>query len=124
MNKPFLIEVVGCTWDAYWNYNNLGKLIALPSFIYMRKIVKNSKYVIYVTNKFLQKRYPTNGINTNCSNVYLKEIDECVLRKRLDKINNLRVQDKIILGTAAAVDVKNKGQQYVIKALGKLKNKE
>ena len=123
LNKPFLVEVVGCTWDAYWNYSLLGKLVALPSYLYMRYAVKNAKYVIYVTNKFLQRRYPTKGIYTNCSNVFIKEINENILKKRLNKINDLNNKNKVILGTAAAVNVKYKGQQYVIRALGELKKR-
>lgn len=121
MNKPFLIEVVGCAWDAYWNYNILGKIIALPSYLYMKKAVKNAEYVVYVTNEFLQKRYPTLGKSTNCSNVQLNDFNNSILEKRLHKIKKLNKNSKIIIGTTAAVDVKYKGQQYVIKALAKLK---
>lgn len=121
MKKPVLVEVVGCAWDAYWNYSLLGKLIAYPMYMYMKKIVKDAKHVIYVTNEFLQKRYPTSGKQTNCSNVYLYEINDSILKKRLNKINSLNNNSKIVIGTTAAVDVKYKGQQYVIKALAKLK---
>ena len=51
----------------------------------------------------------------------LKEFDDNVLMNRLNKINTMKNNNKIVLGTIAAVDVRYKGQQYVIRALGKLK---
>lgn len=99
----------------------MGKLIALPSYITMKNIVKNSKYNVYVTSDFLQKRYPSEGKNTNCSNVALTEFDEKVLENRLRTIEDKEKTDKIVIGTTAAVNIRYKGQQYVIQALGKLK---
>lgn len=123
MNKPYLVEVVACPWDALWNHSLKGKFVAPYMYFKTKKLVKDAKYVVYVTNEFLQKRYPTNGKSVNCSNVALKEFDDNVLINRLNKINNLKDGRKIVIGTAAAVDVRYKGQQYVIKALGELKKK-
>jgi glycosyltransferase involved in cell wall biosynthesis len=123
LNKPYLIEVVGCPWDSLWNHSFKGKLLAYSKYIEMRKKVKNAPYVIYVTNKFLQNRYPTNGKSTNCSNVTLEAFDEQVLKNRLDKIERYIDGTKLIIGTTAAVDVRYKGQQYIIKALGELNRK-
>lgn len=122
-NKPYLTEVVACPWDAYWNHSIKGKLVAPLMYYKTKKRVWNSEYVIYVTNNFLQKRYPSKGNSISCSNVSLKEFDNKVLDRRMEKINNLKPGSKIIIGTTAAVNVRYKGQQYVIQALGKLKKK-
>ena len=121
MGKPYLIEVVGCAWDAFWNHSLKGKLIAPYCYFKTKKLIRDAPYAIYVTNQFLQKRYPTNGKTTNCSNVALAEFDHNILEKRLERIRGLHKDSKLIIGTAAAVDVRYKGQQYVIRALGKLK---
>ena len=119
MRKDYLIEVVGCAWDSLWNHGLKGKIIA-PFITLLNKYeIKKASHVIYVTEKFLQKRYPTNGENTNCSNVSLPSCDENILKKRLLKINSSF--DKIIIGTTAALDVKYKGQERVIQVLGELK---
>ena len=123
LNKPCLIEMVGCSWGAYWNHSLKGKLIAPFMYYATKKNVREAEYVVYVTNEFLQKRYPTNGESTNCSNVILTQFDDTILEKRLEKINALDDSSKIIIGTIAAVDVRYKGQQYVIKAIGKLKER-
>ena len=83
--------------------------------------IKNAPYVVYVTNEFLQNRYPTCGKSVCCSNVALTEFDGSVLDRRLEKIESMKSTDRIIIGTTAAVNVRYKGQQYIIKALGKLK---
>jgi hypothetical protein len=36
-----------------------------------RKAVINAPYVLYVTNEFLQRRYPANGRHIGCSDVSL-----------------------------------------------------
>lgn len=121
LNKPYLVELVACPWDAYWNHSLIGKFVAPFVYLTTKKRVWNSKYVIYVTNEFLQRRYPTQGESVNCSNVSLKEFNDNILEKRLNKIRSMDRNSKIVIGTTAAVNVRYKGQQYIIKALGKLK---
>ena len=122
-NKPYLIEVVGCIWDVLWNHSYKGKILAFLSYYDMKKSVKDAPYVIYVTNKFLQGRYPTSGNTVGCSDVALPYIDEKILEERLNKIRQKEKDKPIILGTTAAVDVRYKGQENVIRAISKL-NKE
>lgn len=119
--KPYLIEVVACPWDAYWNHSFKGKLLAPFMYFSLKLKVSKSPYTIYVTNEFLQNRYPTNGKHTNCSNVALTEFDDKVLDRRLNKIESMQNNEKIVIGTTAAVNVRYKGQQYIIQALGELK---
>lgn len=122
MKKEYLVEVVGCPWDAFWNHSIKGKIIA-PFMWYMTKrLVKKAPYVIYVTNSFLQKRYPTKGKNIGCSDVALPPISDEILSRRLNKIDNMDKNQPMKIGTSAAVNVKYKGQEYVIKAISILNN--
>ncbi|HHX68701.1 MAG TPA: glycosyltransferase [Gallicola sp.] len=115
--------MVGCPWDSLWNHSLKGKLAAPFMMRSTKKLLREAPYVIYVTNSFLQKRYPTKGKHTNCSNVTLPKMDDAVLVKRLERVKDSKNNpySEIILGTTAAVDVRYKGQQYVIEALGRLK---
>lgn len=122
LGKPYLMEAAGCAWDEYWNYSLSGKIIAPYMEWKVRQNIRDADYVIYVTEKYLQKRYPTNGISTYASNVILEKPQRDVLKKRLDKIVNTERKCPIILGTTAGIDNKAKGQQYVIEAIGRLKN--
>jgi glycosyltransferase involved in cell wall biosynthesis len=120
LNKPYLIEMVGCPWDAFWNHSWKGKLVAPFMWYATKKAVKNAPYVVYVTNEFLQHRYPTTGRTIGCSNVALPTLDESVLDARLHKIEQITKYKPIVLGTTAAVDVRYKGQEYVIQAIAEL----
>lgn len=67
------LEVVGCPWDAYWNHGSvLGKLIAPVEYLKLKNAVKKSNYNIYVTQEFLQSRYPSQNNSIGISNVQLR----------------------------------------------------
>lgn len=119
-HKPYLTLVMGCAWDAYWNYNWKGKLLAPYRYYSLRQTVKKAEYVIYVTQHFLQRRYPALGHTIGCSNVKQDAVSEIVLNERLQKIHEMKKSNPIKLGTLAAVDVRYKGQEYVIRAIAEL----
>ena len=115
--------LVGCAWDAFWNHGWMGKILAPYKFACARYTTKHSDYVLYVSNEFLQKRYPTNAkYQCGCSNVRIPEMKEDTLKTRLEFINQW--DGKILnIATTAAVDVIYKGQQYVLRAMYELKKK-
>lgn len=120
---PYMIEVISCPWDSMWNHSYIGK-IAAPFFYYsLKKATANSKYVMYVTEKFLQKRYPTKGKTVGVSDVIITPMTDLEKEQRIDKIRNYKKQKPIKIGTTAAVNVSYKGQRFVIEALGMLKKK-
>ncbi len=121
--KTYLIEVVGCPWDSLWNHGWKGKIFAPFMWLATKYIAYNAPFAIYVTNEFLQLRYPCKGKSIGCSDVSLPTVDESVLERRLNKIEKLAKNDLIIIGTTAAVNVSYKGQEYVIHAISQL-NKE
>ncbi len=116
-NKPYMVESVGCSWDSYWNHSFLGKIVAPYMYLSTRKMIAKAEFVIYVTTGFLQKRYPSKGETASCSDVVLDEMDDGVLEKRLQKIRKFNPKEKLVLGTAAAIDTRYKGQEYVIRAI-------
>ena len=119
IGKPFLVEAVGCPWDSLWNHSLRGKITAPRSWLNFRRTMKHADYAVYVTSEFLQRRYPTLGKSAAISDVELQPMDDSILQKRIEKIENHT--GKIKLATAAAVNVAFKGQQFVIEALAKLK---
>ena len=119
LGKPYFTVVVGCAWDGYWNYNWIGRLMAPFRYASLRKVQRDASYSIYVTQEFLQRRYPTKGKSIGCSNVNISTCDASVLKHRMEHIANRSGILKI--ATVAAVNVRYKGQEYVIRALGRLK---
>lgn len=124
LNKPYIIECVGCSWDAYWNHSLVGKIVA-PYMEYKTKsAVARASYVYYVTNEYLQKIYPSPNAKTiSCSNVVIDFTNENNLKHRLERISGIKSRKEVIIGTAASIDTKYKGQQYVIRAIKGLKEK-
>lgn len=120
-NIPYLIEVVGCPWDAIANKGITKILPALVITCLTKMIIRSAKYVVYVTEEFLERRYPTTGKYIACSNVTLNSVTEDDLSERLKHINSKAKDNKVIIGTCATVDVIYKGQQDVIAALARLK---
>ncbi|MCU9810305.1 hypothetical protein [Paraclostridium sp. AKS81] len=85
LNKPYLVEMVGCPFDALWNHSIYGKFLAPIMYMLCKKEIKEAPYVVYVTNEFLQKRYPTKGESISCSNVMLPKNEKDILQNRLKK---------------------------------------
>lgn len=114
--KIYLTEAMGCAWDAFWNHGLLGKLIAPYAFRKMKHIIYNANYATYVTNEFLQKRYPCKNPSIGVSNVNIEEVYS-------PRPYNDFPKASVSLLTAAAVDVHYKGQQYMIKAIKPLQKR-
>lgn len=121
MKKPYLVEVVGCAWDSFWNHGVDGKLLAPWLYLMMKRAVKGAPFAIYVTKEFLQKRYPTDGISTNISNVSIPRHNDEILEARISKINGLKDGTNINLYTVANVGVRYKGMHFVVQALSELR---
>ena len=121
--KNHLIEIVGCALDSYRLHSLKGKLIAYPIYWIMRYLVKSSDNVLYVTNSFLQERYPSASTHTiGCSDVELV-VDNVILEKRFEKIDSKSKEDVIRIGMMGFLEAKYKGYDTALKALRRLKKK-
>lgn len=122
-DKPYLIELVGCAWDANINHGSrVGKAIAYYEYRQLKEIVREAPYVVYITKEFLQKRYPNDFKNTICPNVKIKEVEYTVLKNRLQRIDS-KNNEPTKLGLIGSLDVKYKGHETVIRALSELKDR-
>lgn len=117
---PCLNVVVGCAWDALWHHSLKGKIIAPLAWWNLKRVQRKAKYSIYVTKEFLQKRYPTEHLSISCSNVELS-INKKDITERVQRIESQK--QRLRMATLAAIDVRYKGQQYVIKALALLRKR-
>lgn len=117
-NIPYLVEVVGNPLEALWYHSLKTKIFALPIHFLMKSTIKNSKYVSYITDTYLQKCYPTKYTAfAGVANVSLPTLEDKVLEKRLEKIKKLKSKDSINIGLIGALSVKYKGHRTAIKAL-------
>ena len=118
----YLAELMCDGWDSYWSHSFRGKLIAPYMDAKMRRITKKADYAIYVTEDYLQKKYPCHCPNINASNVAIEPTEDMFLEKKYENIKKLD-KSRISLMTTADVDNKSKGHEYVIKAIRLLKEK-
>lgn len=115
-NIPYFAVVVGCVWDSFWNHGVEGKLLAPYMMKKMKMVVEKANYVSYVSERFLQSRYPCSCKCLAASDVTITDLTEDILLNRMRIIHN-RSENTIRLFTAAGLNVRYKGQQYVIRAV-------
>lgn len=120
--KSYLIEVTGFAFESLWYHSFLGKIMSVYREFFVKHGLKNAPFAVYVTERELQKRYPSNGEVLGCSDVELFEMDN-VLEQKEEVIEKDVEKNRFTLGTAAFLDVKFKGQKNVIKALDYLNKK-
>ncbi len=116
--KPWAAEVVGCSWDSLFNYGNVqGKIAALPSLIIQKHYVKKAPFSLYVSQNFLQQRYPCNGFIGACSDVSIASVEDRILQRRLERIDDGFKERPINFGLIGSLDVGYKGHETAIRAL-------
>ena len=118
LGKPVITECVACNWDALWNHHWRAKLSALWYYLAQKAVMRESTHAIYVTEAFLQARYPTRGESVAISNVDIPAPDPAVLDRRLEHIAACdQATRPVRLVTVANVAVPYKGQGDVIRVL-------
>lgn len=113
----YVSEVVGCIWDSTWNYGSLlGKIIAPYLYFKTKKAIRNSLACMYVTQFFLQKRYPnSSNLNIYASNVIIDDFEQSVLENHINLLNSEK--NSLNLGLIGFLNAKYKGFDVAIKAL-------
>lgn len=123
LNKPYLVEVVGCAKDSLKYHGSLkGKISALPIGLMNRKAIKEAPYAIYVTENYLQSKYPCEGVQYACSDVNLT-LDNEIFEKRKLKIHAKKNKSSFKIGMVGSLDVYYKGHITALKSLKILKDR-
>lgn len=120
LNKPYVLEVVGDAFSALWTHGNIfGKVLAPINFIKYRKAIRQANHLIYVTESYLQTRYPpkTNSHVINASNVDLPPTSVKILKHRIKLINKINVDNEINIGVIGSYTSNYKGFDTAIKAI-------
>ena len=117
---PYAVEVVGCPWDGFWHHGSLlGRLYAPYVTWRTRRLVGRAPRVLYVTQRFLQRRYPTRGLSVGCSDVELPALDIAVLERRLEAIRSRG--RRLRIGLIGSLGVKYKGHDVALRALATIR---
>lgn len=125
--KKFLVETVGCSKESFYFKGGLiPKLISYPSYIIQKFVTRKASVATYITSDFLQKRYPTDGLEfSTVSNVHFNFDKESQknIEKKLEKYSKKNVSDSYKIGLIGSLDVNYKGHDQALKALNILRLK-
>lgn len=119
LKKPYMIEMTGDIHNALKQSPNLLKRMYAP-FIYskIKNAIKDCKYGLYVSEKYLQSKYPINGKSCGCSDVILPKSDEGILKSRINKIEKTNFQtDLVQMAFVGFYQGKMKGIDCAIRSL-------
>lgn len=86
----------------------------------MKNLVWNAPYVIYVTTKYLQLKYPNGNNRVGISDVIIGVIGSSTLQRRIERIGACKTGKRIIIGTVGSLDVRYKGQEFVIRSIPRM----
>ncbi len=123
-DTPWAVEVVGCPSDALWNYGTrLTRAATLPYRWLQRHYVKHARHALYVSRRFLQDRYPCDGVSVGCPDVTLPAPDPEVLTRRLRRLDAGWSGRTVQLGLVGSLDVGFKGHETAIRALAAMRDR-
>nr|WP_274522893.1 glycosyltransferase family 4 protein [Ectothiorhodospira haloalkaliphila] len=123
-SKPVAVDLGGCSWDGLRAYGTFKARVFAPiSFRRVRSAIANTHWVSYVTQVYLQNRYPAaQGARViGCSNVDIPAVEIVPLQKRLERI--VEGDRRLTFGTIGSLHGKFKGVQHALAALGRAKNR-
>jgi glycosyltransferase involved in cell wall biosynthesis len=117
--KPWAVECVGCAWDAHVHHTAaLAKLYAPLARMQMRRAIEQAPVVSYVTEQFLQQRYPTRGVAIACSDVEIAIGNVTDIRvARLQRIASQGGERPLRFGLIGSFIHTHKGVDVALRAL-------
>ena len=122
-HKPYLIGVTGDLYRDLITSKSLMRRLYAP-FIYKQtlKAISDCKFGTYVTQEYLQKMYPIDGVMCGYTDTILPNIDPSIEKRRIDWIKSMKNRRYIDLGIIGTYHDNRKGYDTAITALQKLNN--
>lgn len=114
--KPFVIESGADGFTSLWHHGGSikYKLLAVPVDLIVKYYHKKAKYIAYVSNFFLQNKYPSKAKQIGCSDAIVYNPGIEILEKRIDKTKNHK--GAYVLGLVGASQIEYRGHDRLIKA--------
>lgn len=122
LGKPYAVEMSGCAFDNVWYHGAaMGKLYAPFKYLRARAMVKAAQQVVYVSEKFLQNRYPFAGYSAFASNVEIDLPAVAILERRLANISGAfrASPQRLKFGLIGNFDNRLKGLHVALQALAR-----
>ena len=120
--KAYAVEMVGCAWDAMRNHGSRAARLYAPIFFQRtRRALRRAPLSLYVTTRWLQRRYPTDGTAYGASDVEIAPMSEAELGARQARLVAIAAGQAPVLGTIASLRIRSKGVQTALAALEALR---
>lgn len=118
LNKTYIVAFSGDMYLDLQSSKNLLKRMYAP-IIHKKTLtyIKDAKYGLYVTDRYLQSIYPIEGKQCGCTNTILKGISEEALGHRLKKIEQFNPYNKVIIGLVGTYSDNRKGIDTALRAI-------
>lgn len=121
LNKPYMIEMTGDIHNALSQSPSLIKRMYSPIlYRQMKRAISKCEFALYVSESYLQSKYPIKGVMCGCSDVVLEPSANEVLTKRLSKIDAMDSSGIINLALIGFYQGNGKGVDTALRALSKL----
>ena len=121
-NKKYVIESGTDAFKSTWYHGGsmIYKLIAIPYEMLTKYYHQKASYIIYVSKRFLQKKYKSSAKQIGCSDTVLLDVDEEILKERICRIESNK---RISLGLIGAAHVEYRGHDTLIEVASVLREK-
>jgi len=92
LNIPYVCEVVACPKDAMDGFKSLKATLYSPVLVRSMKFcVKHAAGALYVTDQFLQNRYPCLGVTKVASNVEISGVNSNKSRYDIETKTSIKI---------------------------------
>lgn len=117
---PWAAEVVGCAYDALrWHGSPVNRAVARPLAWATRAVVRRAERALYVTESFLQSRYPCDGVTAAVSDVEVTLLPTERLSEVRERLRG-RKEEPLRIGMLASLQSRYKGIDTLLRALANL----
>ena len=124
LKKPYMIEMTGDIHNALKQHpSRIRRLYAPILYRNIKQTIKNCKFGLYVSQDYLQSKYPIVGKMCGCADVVLEKSDDSVLTKRLEKIDKMQDGNIINCALIGFYQGNGKGVDTAIRAMSRLPEK-
>jgi len=118
MRRGYAVELVGCSWDSLWYHGTFtARLYAPLQARRCRIAVRNADAVCYVTESYLQRRYPASS-EANIINISDVAISSTVCSSQI--VTGEAINKRIRIGIIGSLRTRYKGVHTAIDAVARL----
>lgn len=123
--KKLIIESASDALAAFWHHggNIKYKLVAHPIDMLAKHYHKKADAIVYVSQLFLQNKYPSKKEKIGCSDTVLATPKISDLDRRINKIYSKPSDEPFVLGLIGATQAEYRGHDRLIKAAAILKKR-